>query len=111
MSRANPLEVCAFCERFFPSSQMSTKYAKDPDGKTVALRVCRSCLHFQLTYIQGLTPRGGHASLAALIIAILYVTFGLIMPPPWSFILILIGALIGAGTLAWKRVSCIQKSS
>jgi hypothetical protein len=59
MSREAPLEVCALCEMFKPSSEMTNVYAKDAEGQTVCLRLCRTCANPRITYIQSKDPRSG----------------------------------------------------
>ena len=115
MSRTAPLEVCARCEMFKPSSEMTNVYARAANGKIVCLRLCRTCASPVLTYIAGRWPTipsidSGRLLLAglALMLVVLNVIFGIIIGGPHGFTVALSGILIGAGILAAVAVSCIQ---
>lgn len=117
MSRTAPLEVCARCEMFKPSSEMTNVYARDANGKIVCLRLCRTCASPILTYIAGRWATipsidSGRLLLAglALVLVVLNVIFGIIIGGSHGFAVALSGILVGAGILAAVATSCIQSS-
>jgi len=117
MSRTAPLEVCARCEMFKPSSEMTNVYARDANGRIVCLRLCRACANPVVTYIAGRWPTissigSGQLLLAglALVLVVLNVIFGIIIDGSHGFAVALSGILVGAGILAALAVSCIQSS-
>lgn len=112
MSRTAPLEVCARCEMFKPSSEMTNVYARNANGQVVCLRLCRTCANPVLTYIAGRIPRivpvdAGTLLIAslALILVVLDVIFGLIIGGSRGFAIALAGMLVGAGVLAALAVT------
>jgi small-conductance mechanosensitive channel len=52
MSRTEPLEVCALCETFHPTSELENVPFLDANRNVVTLRICRRCREQRLTYIQ-----------------------------------------------------------
>jgi hypothetical protein len=117
MSQKNPYMACARCETFHLASEMTPVPALDATGKTVALYLCRACMHPRTTYIQGFTfpwlghdvPRTLMASVAAVLVA-LDVIFALIIGGTPGLALALSAILVGAGILAAVAASCIQSS-
>ena len=112
MSRTAPLELCARCEMFKPSAEMTNVYARDASGQVVILRLCRTCANPVLTYIAGRLPRivqvdSGRVLIAslALILVILDVVFGLVIGSAWGFALAIAGMLAGAGVLVALAVT------
>lgn len=107
ISRRDPYEACARCETFHPSSEMTSVPAKDATGALVYLRVCRSCLHPRITYIQS---GAAFLQLGADIVTVLGVTlaiiliavglvFGIVIGSTAGFIIVVTCSLVGAGIL------------
>jgi len=119
MSRIAPLEVCARCEMFKPSSEMTNVYARDDNGKVVSLRLCRTCANPNLTYIQAAWFQGlsldRSVTVAAIMTAVLVtamVLFGAIIGPTLGWTLMFTGILTGSCVLVALAVaSCIPHSS
>jgi hypothetical protein len=117
MSRTAPLEVCALCELFKPSAEMTNVYARDAHGHIVRMRLCRSCAKPRLTYIQGGrlpafaldAPRIVLCALVATVLAVSLV-FGIIISGPLGFAVAITGSLGSAGILAAVATSCTQQS-
>ena len=118
MSRKDPYEICAICETMHPASEMCDKYVRNAEtGLPVRLRICRSCLHPQITYIQSRmlpafafdVPRTLMAALASVLVA-LNVIFGLIVGGSMGFAVALTAIMVGAGILVTVAASCIQSS-
>jgi len=117
MSRSSPLEVCARCEMFKPSNEMTNVYARGTEGQVVCLRLCRACANPHLTYIAARWPTikpldaGRYLSASlALALVILNVIFGAVIGGSLGFGVALSGILVGAGMLTAVAVSCIQSS-
>jgi hypothetical protein len=100
------------------ASDMSDKYVVNAEtGLPVRLRICRSCLHPQITYIQSRrfpafafgVPRTLMVALAATL-ASLDVIFGIIIGGPVGFAVALSAILVGAGILTAVGASCIPSS-
>jgi hypothetical protein len=100
------------------ASEMCDKYVRNAEtGLPVRLRICHSCLHPQITYIQSRTlpafafdvPRTLMAALASVLVA-LNVIFGLIVGGSMGFAVALTVIMIGAGILVTVAASCIQSS-
>lgn len=115
------IEVCASCERFFPSSYMRTLYAKDEHGLPVPLRVCAKCLNPQLTYIQGRLELGPFGTFQinvplaivfclALVIIALNIAFGMIHGGLLDMMIALAGILVGTGIAVGLVVNAICTS-
>lgn len=106
MTQANPYEICAWCERFFPRSTLATRWVKNADGVPTPLRICQSCLNPRLTYIAGrsrtISSDAGRLVTAtlAIIIAILNGIFGIQIGGAYGLGIILAGVLVGSGILA-----------
>jgi hypothetical protein len=101
-------EVCANCERFFPSSYMRTLYAKDERGLPMPLRFCANCLNPQLTYIQGRLELGPFGTFdinvplaivfsLALVILSLNIVLGMAVGGLLGMMIALAGLLVGTG--------------
>jgi hypothetical protein len=116
MSRTAPLEVCALCELFKPSLEMTNVYARDAHGHIVRMRLCHSCAKPRLTYIQGGSvpalaldaPQIVLCALAATVLAVSLV-FGIIISGPLGFAVTIVGSLGSAGILAVVATSCTQR--
>ena len=117
-------EVCANCERFFPSSYMRTLYAKDRRGLPVPLRFCANCLNPQLTYIQGRLELGPFGTIdinvplaivfsLALVIISLNIGFGKAIGGFLGLMIALAGVLVGTGIAVGLVVNavCTSKGS
>ena len=118
MSRKDPYEICAICETMHPASEMCDKYVRNAETSLpVHLRICDSCLHPRITYIQSRmlpafafdVPRTLMAALASVLVA-LNVIFGLIIGGPVGFAVALSAIMVGAGILAAVAASCTQSS-
>jgi len=118
MSRKTPYEICAICETMHLASEMSDKYVLNAEtGLPVRLRICSSCLHPQITYIQSRrfpalafgVPRTLIVALSATL-ASLDVIFGIVIGGPVGFAIALSAILVGAGVLTMVAVSCIPSS-
>jgi hypothetical protein len=118
------IEVCASCERFFPSSYMRTLYAKDERGLPVPLRFCQNCLNPQLTYIQGRLELGPFGTFPinvplaivfslALVILSLNSVLGRAVGGLLGLMIALAGVLVGTGIAVGLVVNavCTSKGS
>jgi len=117
MSRTAPLEVCALCNIFQPTSELEDVPFLDANRNVITLRICRRCRKQQLTYIQARwanwihldVPRTLMVSLVAVLV-VLNVIFALIIGGSVGFAVMLSAMLVGAGFLALVAASCILSS-
>jgi hypothetical protein len=108
MSRGNPYELCSRCETFHLASELTSVPVKDANGALVYLRVCRSCLHPRITYIQSgaafLHLGADMAAILGVTLAVILIAagivFGLVIGSTAGFVILVTCSLVGAGLLA-----------
>jgi hypothetical protein len=108
MSQTAPLEVCALCDTFHPTSELEDVPFLDAKRNVITLRICRSCMHPHVTYVQA--GRGFNeadvliVTLAIVLIAV-GVLFGMIAGHAVGVAVLVACSLVGAGILAAEAAS------
>ena len=108
MSRTAPLEVCALCGTFHPTTELEDVPFLDANRNAITLRICRRCREQRLTYIQA--GRGFNmadvliVALAIVLIAV-GVLFGMVAGDGVGVAVLVACGLVGAGILAAEAAS------
>ena len=108
VSRRDPYEACARCETFHPSSEMTSVPVRDANRNLVYLRICRSCMHPHVTYIQaGREFNTADVLIVALAIVLIAVgvLFGMVAGGGVGVAVLVASSLVGAGILAAEAAS------
>lgn len=108
MTRKNPYEACSRCETFHLSSEMTSVPGRDANGHIVQLRLCPSCLHPHITYIQAGRPFNTADILVvalALVLIGVGVLFGMVAGDGVGVAVLVACGLVGAGILVAEAAS------
>jgi hypothetical protein len=113
MDRREPYEVCSRCRTWHISSEMRSITGRNANGQIIRLRLCPSCLHPRITYIQsgatflqlGVDMRTILGVALAIVVIAVGLVFGLVIGSTAGFVIVVTCSLIGAGILASEAAS------
>jgi len=109
LSRKDPYEICAICETMHLASEMCDKYVRNADtGLPLRVRICRSCLHPRMTYIQaghGINAADVLIVALAIVLVAVGILFGMVAGDGVGVAVLIACGVVGAGILAAEAAS------